>query len=246
MTSQDLTDAVGHINRKACPNRPTDVKLVKELLNSHAKRFGLTTLLTPSDATVGPKTIKAIEDFQRIVMKKGPPYGRVLPIRLGGKTFMALQAKPNATPILSQWSGASETWSEQKKLESMTPTLRPKVQSVLVALRKRGFQPKIFYGWRSVAVQQELYKKGNSKVKFSFHNAQKPDGTPNAYAADIIDSRYAWSPQAETSGFWKALGEEAKKAGLYWGGDWSSFRDWAHVQLLANSQLQQVKKESGF
>jgi peptidoglycan L-alanyl-D-glutamate endopeptidase CwlK len=72
-----------------------------------------------------------------------------------------------------------------------------------------------------------------------------PNGRPNSYAADIIDGRYGWLPEAETSGFWKALGEEAKKQGLYWGGDWSTFRDWAHVQLVANSQLAQVMKESG-
>ena len=127
----------------------------------------------------------------------------------------------------------------------MNPLLRPKVQAVITALAARRFQPRIFYGWRSVAVQLELYKKGNSKVKFSFHNAQKPDGTPNSYAADIIDSRYGWSAQAETSGFWKALGEEAKKQKLYWGGDWSDFRDWAHVQLVNNAQLAAVKRESG-
>jgi peptidoglycan L-alanyl-D-glutamate endopeptidase CwlK len=94
-------------------------------------------------------------------------------------------------------------------------------------------------------VQLKLYQEGNSKVKFSFHNAQKLDGTPNSYAADIIDERYAWTGQAESSGFWKALGEEAKKQGLYWGGDWSSFRDWAHIQLVENSQLALVKRESG-
>lgn len=82
-------------------------------------------------------------------------------------------------------------------------------------------------------------------MKFSFHNAQQPNGTPNSYAADIIDSRYAWSKQAETSGFWKALGEEAKKQSLYWGRDWASFRDWAHVQLAPNSQLSKIKQESG-
>jgi hypothetical protein len=32
---------------------------------------------------------------------------------------------------------------------------------------------------------------------------------------------------------------------LYWGGDWKTFRDWAHVQLTENSKLKQVKKESG-
>ena len=144
----------------------------------------------------------------------------------------------------SNWSGDSARWTQQKKILSMQPTLRPLVQGVIDGLAKRGFQPSIFFGWRSVAVQLEIYKKHHTKVKFSFHNAQMKDGTPNAYAADIIDKRWAWSAAAAKHGFWKALGEEAKKQGLYWGGDWKK-PDWAHVQLVPNSQLKKKKKESG-
>jgi peptidoglycan L-alanyl-D-glutamate endopeptidase CwlK len=128
----------------------------------------------------------------------------------------------------------------------MHPELRPLVQGVVDALAKRGFQSFIFYAWRSVAKQLEIVKQGNSKVKFSFHNVQKKDGTPDAYAADIVDKRWAWSKQAKAHGFWTALGEEAKKQGLYWGGDWTKPRpDWAHVQLVPNSQLKRFKKDSG-
>jgi len=168
--------------------------------------------------------------------------------------------KPAASPIekaaphhgkhaenaaISQWAGDSARWTQEKKLLSMHPDLRPKVTAILAALTKRGFQPKIFFGWRSVAVQLEIFKKKHTKVKFSFHNVQHKDGTPNAYAADIIDSRYAWSKKAESEGFWKALGEEAKNQNLYWGGDWKTFHDWAHVQIVDNPQLGRVKKESG-
>jgi len=146
----------------------------------------------------------------------------------------------------TEWTGDSSQWPQEKKLLSMQPDLRVKVKTVLAALAQRGFQPKVIYGWRSVAVQLQLFKEGKSKVEFSFHNAQKPDGTPASYAADIVDSRYGWGDHAESSGFWKCLGEEAKKQNLYWGGDWSSFRDWAHIQLVPNSQLTQVKRESGF
>ena len=144
----------------------------------------------------------------------------------------------------SDWSGDSARWTQEKKVLSMQPTLRPLVEGVIEGLTKRGFQPIIFFGWRSVAVQLEIYKKHHTKVKFSFHNSQKKDGTPNAYAADIIDKRWAWSKAAAKHGFWKALGDEAKKKGLYWGGDWKK-PDWAHVQLVPNSQLKQKKKESG-
>ena len=148
-------------------------------------------------------------------------------------------------PALFEWGGDSTQWSQEKKNRSLTLPLRPKVKAVVDALKRRGFSPTIFYGWRSVATQLQLYRLGNTKVKFSFHNVQKPNGTPNAYAADIIDSRHGWSKQAETAGFWKALGEEAKKQGLYWGGDWADFRDGAHVQLLPNSDLAKVKRQSG-
>jgi hypothetical protein len=169
--------------------------------------------------------------------------GRTSWLKLTGPAMPA--PPPPSNGPSAEWSGDSARWTQDKKLLSMNPSLRPKVQAVVTALKQRGFQPKIFYGWRSVAVQLELYRQGNSKVKFSFHNAQKPDGTPNSYAADIIDERYGWNNQAETSGFWKALGQESKKQGLFWGGDWSSFRDWAHVQLVANGELARVKRDSG-
>jgi peptidoglycan hydrolase-like protein with peptidoglycan-binding domain len=217
-------------------NLHQDVLTVQSLLKTKGYNPG------PADGVCGAKTIAAVRKFQATFLAQ--PDGLIEP---GRSTWSRLSsaAGVTASPGLKQWNGDSAQWSQEKKLQSMCPELRPKVAAVLEVLKKRGFQPKIFYGWRSVAVQLHLYNQGKSKVKFSFHNAQKPDGTPNAYAADIIDGRYAWTSQAESSGFWKALGEEAKKQALYWGGDWKSFRDWAHVQIAANAALAQVKRESG-
>ena len=145
----------------------------------------------------------------------------------------------------SDWSGDSSQWTQEKKLLSLDPLFRPKVQSVLTTLTAQGFQPKIFFGWRSVAVQHELFLKSRTKVQFSFHNAQKPDGTPNAYAADIVDVRWGWEKEAEENGFWDALGNAAKDVKLVWGGDWERFRDVAHVQSRQNSELGAVKRASG-
>lgn len=217
-------------------NLRDDVLLIQQLLKSKGVNPGKV------DGICGSKTIAALRDFQKRFMSA--PDGLVEPGRTTWKKLSAVIDKPASSKLL-QWSGDSSLWSQQKKLQSLNPLLRPKVEAVLVALKKRGYQPKVFFGWRSVARQLELYQQGNSKVKFSFHNAQRADGTPNSYAVDIIDSRYGWSPQAKGSGFWNALGEEAKKQSLYWGGDWASFRDWAHVQLVANSMLASVKKESG-
>ena len=213
-----------------------DVLLVQTLLKTKGYNPGRV------DGVCGQKTVKAIREFQSTFLKQ--PDGLIEPNRETWRKLSSAQGV-SANPNLIQWSGDSSQWTQDKKIQSLTTDLQPKVKAVVEALKKRGFSPTVFYGWRSVAVQLQLYNQGNSKVKFSFHNAQKPNGTPNSYAADIIDSRYAWSKQAETSGFWKALGEEAKKQGLHWGGDWSSFRDWAHVQLVPNSKLSEIKRESG-
>lgn len=227
-----LSDSVGDGGR----NQRADVMAVQTLLKARGANPGA------ADGVCGPRTIAAIRAFQAGFMAR--PDGLISP---GGTTWKHLNgAAPAAAPAPSgKWSGDSAQWPQERKLQSMTALLQPKVRSVLAALTKAGFQPKIFYGWRSVEVQLKLVKAGHSKVRFSFHNAQQPDGTPNAYAADIIDARYAWSDKAQSSGFWKALGAEAKKQNLIWGGDWSSFRDWAHVQLVANGQLPRIKKESG-
>ncbi len=200
------------------------------------------------DGKCGPLTIGAIRKFQQTFMAR--PDGLIEPgkitwTRLSDGNALPTPPTPAPSAPIGDWSGDSSQWTQDKKFASMKPELRPKVQAVIAALSGRGFQPKIVFAWRSVAVQLQLLAQGNTTVRFSFHNAQKPDGTPNAYAADIIDQRYAWTPQAESSGFWKALGEEAKKQGLFWGGDWVTFKDWAHVQLVDNSQLAQVKRESG-
>lgn len=242
VSHRDLTDAVGSYLGKPCKNNPADVGLVKKLLNAHAGRIGLKPHLDVSNPHCGPRTLQAIKDFQRVVMQKDAPSGRVLPMAKGGTTLKALYASGGAA---GEWEGDSARWTQEKKLRSMNPLLRVKVEKVLAALRKRGFLPTVIYGWRSVAVQLELFKKGRTKVKFSFHNAQTKAGTPNAWAADIVDSRWAWTPAAEANGFWTALGEEAKAEGLVWGGDWVKFRDVAHVQYYQNAMLVHVKKESG-
>jgi peptidoglycan L-alanyl-D-glutamate endopeptidase CwlK len=232
MSSLEIQDTVGENGK----NREIDARLVQSLLNS--KGF----LVGRVDGKCGPKTIAAIRKFQATFLRQ--PDGLIEP-RHATWVKLIQPGGPPGNPTLQQWSGDSSQWSQEKKLSSVHPDLRPKLNAVLAGLAKRGFQPKIFFGWRSVAVQLEIFKKGNTKVKFSFHNAQTPDGTPNAYAADIIDTRYGWSPQAESTGFWQALGEEAKLQGLHWGGDWTTFRDWAHVQLVDNPQLARVKLESG-
>lgn len=231
-----MTTIVGSVGRGG-RNRRSDVVAVQTLVNQN---IGRVTPLAPLsvDGVAGQATFSAIEEFQRRVLRMAKPDGLVEPNRATWRNLAGASSS-------NEWSGNSARWTQEKKLLSMEPVFRRKVKLVLATLRREGFQPKIFFGWRSVAVQKRLVAQGRSQVLFSFHNAQKPDGTPNAYAADIIDKRWGWGDQAEENGFWDALGEAANGVGLVWGGDWTSFRDVAHVQGRQNSELGATKRESG-
>ena len=210
---QNLTASVGQGGRNLTP----DVLLLQGLLKAKGFDPG------KPDGRCGALTIAAIRRFQASFLPL--PDGLIEPGKTSWQKLTgAVKKLPIAAPavLAPEWEGDPARWPAEKKMSSMKPELAIKVRQVLAALSAKGFQPKVFYGWRSVTVQARLYAEGKSKVKFSFHNAQKPDGTPNAYAADIIDARYAWNAEAESSGFWKALGVAIYRAAR-WAGVTSSW-----------------------
>lgn len=224
-------------------NKEADVRIVQQLLTKagHDPR-GV-------DGDYGTNTRDAIISFQKTFMSK--PDGRIDPngatirrLEQAGQTSGGPGASSGGAGKISDWSGDSSQWTQDKKLASLEPTFRPKIERVIAKLKADGFQPKIVFGWRSVAVQKQLKAQGKTTVSFSFHNAQKPNGTPNAWAVDIIDARWSWN-EPDCHKFFRALGDAGKAEGLVWGGDWKSFRDWAHLQGRQNGELAQVKRESG-
>jgi peptidoglycan L-alanyl-D-glutamate endopeptidase CwlK len=241
-------------------NRRDDVGKVQTLLHRAGMNPG------PIDQIAGPLTIAAITGYQQRFLVR--PDGRVdaRGLTLGRLNSAAVRAatprasapqqpavvRPVAPPARqapaaatrTDWTGDSEAWSQDKKLASLEPGFRGKIDPVLQALRTEGFRPKIVFGWRSVAKQRELHRLGRTKVLFSFHNAQTPQGIPSALAVDVVDERWAWN-EPDCHVFFRALGRIGKAQGLVWGGDWASFRDWAHLQGRPNSALRQVKRESG-
>ena len=227
---QTLKDSVGKKGR----NLHGDVEAVQKALNLAGFTVGR------ADGICGPKTISGITRCQQSV--RAAPTGLLDPKSSVWQNVSRV-AEAKAAELEREWGGDSSLWPQEKKLLSMAPALRLKVRLVIASLKQEGFRPKIVYGWRSVKVQARLVEEGKSKVRFSFHNAQLPDGTPNSYAADIIDERWGWNEDAMKEGFWKALGKTARVNGLVWGGAWTSFPDWAHVQSRQNSELSAVKLE---
>jgi len=116
------------------------------------------------------------------------------------------------------------------------------VQQVVNALNKRHKEGKLQDGakihttWRSAACQKAKFCAGYSQKKSPTgrHVSTDSSGTPRSTAADIVST--ASDPYKPKDGmkFWNAVGEEAEKRGLTWGGNWTSFKDKPHIQTKKN------------
>lgn len=113
---------------------------------------------------------------------------------------------------------ASKLDRDPKKL---LPDFASKLELLFQRMRARGFDPVLWEGYRSPARAAALAKKGTG-IADSLHSY--------GAAADIVDRKLLWDA---TPAFWSALGQEAQKLGLTWGG---TFGDKPHVQAVSLQQ----------
>lgn len=98
----------------------------------------------------------------------------------------------------------------------LVPAFADQLEKLFSAMRDLGFDPVLHEGYRSPARAKVLAATGAGIVD-SMHIY--------GGAADIVSASSGWSDPA----FFKALGREAKKLGMTWGGD---FKDGTHVQAM--------------
>jgi hypothetical protein len=110
--------------------------------------------------------------------------------------------------------------------KKLLPGFAKKLNVLFIRMRARGYQPMLWEGRRAAERAAALAQKGTGIV-LSMHIL--------GAAVDIVDGSTP-DPWKASPGFWNALGEEARKLGLTWGGDWTSNKDVPHVQALAVNQ----------
>ena len=113
-------------------------------------------------------------------------------------------------------------------LNTLEPSFKGMVETLISALETRGFETTVFTAFRSVESQIDKQRQGLSDVKYSYHNFVNSQGRPAAQAVDLALTGVGWGPEDGAGAdhelaaqYFKALGEEANKLGLEWGGDWS-------------------------
>ena len=111
---------------------------------------------------------------------------------------------------------------------ALVPAFADRVVLLVARMRARGHD----------AVVWETYRTPERAAKFAEAGVGSADSM-HCYglAADIISEASAWNAPAD---FWAALGEEARKLGLVWGGDWHGQQrphgDKPHVQAIRVSE----------
>ncbi|MGN8648305.1 M15 family metallopeptidase [Gracilibacillus sp. HCP3S3_G5_1] len=139
--------------------------------------------------------------------------------------------------------------SERNMGSKINSVVKEAAIEVIKRAYKEGIYVQISEGYRSNARQNELYAQGrttsgkvvtNAKGGQSYHNY----GLAVDYFLVSDDGKKAlWTVNSD----WKRVAEIAKSLGFEWGGDWTSFKDYPHLQMdggLSISQLQAGKRPS--
>lgn len=143
----------------------------------------------------------------------------------------------------------------RRDLDALHPEMKKKVNALISAMKARGFDTQIITTWRSPQSQAQLRLENKSKTSFGYHNFVDATGAAASQAADLVDKGALYGPDNPSSDpaaheqatrYFKALGEEAQKLGLRWGGGsyyqksnplWAQYGmgwDPAHVELTSS------------
>lgn len=143
-------------------------------------------------------------------------------VAIGGAALLLLGGGGAAAYV---YGGASTRRGVDRDPKKLLKPFASKLNTLFRRMRARGYQPKLWEGRRSAERAAGLAKKGTG-IKLSMHVL--------GAAVDIVDGSTP-NPWKASPGFWTALGQEARKLGLTWGGDWTK-GDFPHVQALAVNQ----------
>lgn len=139
----------------------------------------------------------------------------------------------------------------QDKINGLQPVVAAATFALIERCYARGVPIIITHGLRTYPEQDALYAQGrtkpgkivtNAKGGYSNHNF----GYAIDYALLMPDGRsVSWDMTRDGDGDklsdWMEVAQEAKTLGFEWGGDWSSFKDYPHLQMVFGLTTTQLR-----
>lgn len=128
----------------------------------------------------------------------------------------------------------------------MNPVVKESALELIKRAYKEGIYVQISSGFRSFADQNALYAQGRTKSGNVVTNAR--GGYSNHNFGLAIDyflvsddgSKALWTVNDK----WRRVAAIGKELGFAWGGDWSSFRDYPHLEMTGGLSTAQLRAGS--
>jgi peptidoglycan L-alanyl-D-glutamate endopeptidase CwlK len=137
------------------------------------------------------------------------------------------------------------------RLSGLHPVLLAASTALIERCYARGIPIMITQGLRTIAEQDALYAQGrtkpgpivtNAKGGYSYHNF----GLAVDFALLLPNgTSVSWDMKRDGNtnhiADWQEVAEEGKRLGFEWGGDWTSFKDYPHLQMTFGLTLAQLR-----
>jgi hypothetical protein len=127
------------------------------------------------------------------------------------------------------------------RLAGVHPELARRIVQTAIALVRRGLPVTITRtgGIRTFAEQDAIYSQGRTRPgRIVTHAAPGLSNHNYGFAVDLVPVVNGQPNWQVALSVWQTIGDEGKRAGLSWGGDWT-IKDYPHFQLPLGLTVQQ-------
>jgi peptidoglycan L-alanyl-D-glutamate endopeptidase CwlK len=125
----------------------------------------------------------------------------------------------------------------RERIAKLQPAVAQKALDALEQAWKEGLPILVVQGLRTFAEQNGLYAQGRTKSGSIVTNAKGGQSSHNfGLAFDIclyVNGKPIWTVNSQ----WKRFVTIVKSKGFSWGGDWKSFKDYPHFEMLFGKSL---------
>ncbi|SEA54404.1 peptidoglycan L-alanyl-D-glutamate endopeptidase CwlK [Thalassobacillus cyri] len=130
-----------------------------------------------------------------------------------------------------------------RNMGEVHPVVKDRAVTMIERAYKKGILAQISDGLRTYAEQQALYDKGRTapgnivtyaQPGYSYHNFGL---AVDFFLVSDDGKRALWTVNKD----WKQVAAIGKEIGFEWGGDWSPFKDFPHLQLTGGLSLSDLR-----
>jgi peptidoglycan L-alanyl-D-glutamate endopeptidase CwlK len=181
---------------------------------------------------------KADPIFWQRFLKCAGFYGGTIDGDFGPNSMQAAHEFEQNSIAIANQLGSFDGRSEAN-IQTLLPAAQTKARAFMKAVQTVGAMVKVISGTRTFAEQDKLYRQGRDLPGPKVTNARGGQSNHNFGVAWDIGV-FQNGQYLDDSPLYKDAGEVGKGLGLEWGGDWTSFPDEPHFQVVPESQLQNI------